>query len=254
MLFGAGVMGQALGVGITQADDRTVFIVEANAERAQEAAQRLHAPIVSLTEAAEQPATFIVAVKPQQMGEALEQLAEVIASDSIVISVAAGVTTERLEQALPGIDVVRAMPNTPARIGRGVIGISAGSGTSPSALDVAEQLLSTVGLVVRVPESAMDAVTAISGSGPAYVFYLAEAMLESARDFGLDPQTARAMVAETVIGAGELLTEADPALLRAQVTSPGGTTEAAIGVLDAAHGQELMRTAITAARDRSREL
>jgi len=254
VLFGAGVMGQALGVGITQLADSTVLIVEADPVRAEEAAAALGARVVSLAEAAREPATFIIAVKPQQMNAALEELASVIAPDSIAISVAAGVTTQRLHQALPNTEIVRAMPNTPARIGQGVIGICAGAGTSPAAMQIAENLLATVGTVVTVSEADMDAVTAISGSGPAYVFYLAEAMLDAARSFGLDDTTARAMVAQTIMGAGALLSQADPATLRAQVTSPGGTTEAAIGVLNASDAQELVRRAITAARDRSREL
>jgi pyrroline-5-carboxylate reductase len=254
VILGAGVMGQALGIGITRSTNATVLIVEADPQRAEQAAALLGVQAVSLSEAAAEPATFIIAVKPQQIDAALEQLAAVMKPESIAISVAAGVGTERLQEALPEADIVRAMPNTPARIEEGVIGICAGGRTTAAAMQVAEQMLSTVGTVVTVSEADMDAVTAISGSGPAYVFYLAEAMLDAARSFGLDDDVARAMVAQTVLGAGALLAEADPATLRAQVTSPGGTTEAAIGVLDAAGAQVLIRRAITAARDRSREL
>lgn len=254
VLFGAGVMGQALGAGITEQTDCTVLIVESDRDRAAQAARILGADVVPLEVAVQEPSTILIAVKPQQMATALAQLAPVITPDSIVISVAAGVTTQRLTEALPGIDIVRAMPNTPARVGLGVIGISAAEHTSSAGIAVAEHLLGTVGTVITLPEADMDALTAISGSGPAYVFYLAEAMLDAARDFGLDDDDARAMVAQTVLGAGALLADGDPAVLRAQVTSPGGTTEAAIGVLDAGNAQQLLRQAMNAARERSREL
>jgi pyrroline-5-carboxylate reductase len=148
------------------------------------------------------------------------------------------------------------MPNTPARVDRGVTGISAGALCSPAALRLAEQLLQSVGLVVDVPESLQDAVTAISGSGPAYVFFLAEAMTAAAQELGLDEATATRMVNQTILGAATLLeTSGEPAdVLRRNVTSPNGTTAAAIGRLQELGVSEAVGSAIAAARDRSREL
>ena len=157
---------------------------------------------------------------------------------------------------MPLANVVRAMPNTPARIESGVTGISAGARCDTEALERARLLLTSVGVVVEVPESLQDAVTAVSGSGPAYLFYLAEAMMAGAVDLGMPADTARTSVVHTLLGAARLLetSEEEPAALRAKVTSPGGTTAAAIAVLDSSRVQTIVRGALEAARDRSREL
>ena len=176
---------------------------------------------------------------------------------ALVISIAAGIRTATIEAAVPaGVDVVRAMPNTPARVDRGVTGISPGAGCSAEGLALAERLMSSVGLVVEVPEGLQDAVTAVSGSGPAYVFLLAEAMTAAAVDLGIDEETAARMVAHTILGAATLLDASGESaeVLRRNVTSPGGTTAAAIGTMEQLGVRQAVVAAITAARDRSREL
>ena len=198
----------------------------------------------------------ILVVKPQDIRSLVGDIASSIAPGSLVISIAAGITTELLEASMPLANVVRAMPNTPAKIESGVTGISAGARCSPEALDQARALLLSIGVVVEVPEALQDAVTAVSGSGPAYLFYLAEAMIDGACELGMPPETARTSVVHTLLGAARLLEASgeEPSALRAKVTSPGGTTAAAIRVLDADDVQRSVRAAIEAARDRSREL
>jgi pyrroline-5-carboxylate reductase len=173
-----------------------------------------------------------------------------------VISIAAGIPTSMMEELLPGAAVVRVMPNTPARINRGVSGISAGSACTAADLELAARLMESVGVVVQVPETLQDAVTAVSGSGPAYVFYLAEAMIAAGMEMGLSASDARLMAVNTILGAGELMAanDEDPAVLRANVTSPNGTTAAAIASLNASEVHAAVVSAMTAARDRSIEL
>jgi pyrroline-5-carboxylate reductase len=157
---------------------------------------------------------------------------------------------------LPRAAVVRAMPNTPALVDLGITAISPGASCSPQQAEYVESLLSAVGPVVRVPEDLQDAVTATSGSGPAYVFRLVEAMVAGAIDLGVDPAIAHQLVTQTVLGAATMAARpgADPAALRAQVTSPGGTTAAALAVFDAGDLMGLVAEAMRAARDRGREL
>ncbi len=211
----------------------------------------------SNVEAARAAEVLFLAVKPQVFGEVLAELRGAIKRDALVISIAAGVRAARIEEALgEGIRVVRVMPNTPALVGAGVSAICAGRHASDGDLATAETLLKSVGVVVRVTESLMDAVTAVSGSGPAYVFYLMEAMLASAAGLGLDAGTARKLVIGTVAGAARLAAAADvgPEELRARVTSKGGTTAAAIGALDERGVKAALEEAIRAAERRSREL
>lgn len=186
----------------------------------------------------------------------LAELAPSLRPGVLVISIAAGIPTSVMEEHLPGVAVVRVMPNTPARINRGVAGVSGGSACTPADLDLAASLMESVGIVVRVPESLQDAVTAVSGSGPAYVFYLAEAMIAAGIDLGLTSEDARLMAVNTILGAGELMAASneDPAVLRANVTSPNGTTAAAIASMDAAGVRGGVIAAMVAARDRSIEL
>jgi len=258
VLIGAGVMGEALGVGIAERlqPAPTLIVVEPNAERGASVAAKLSATHLSLAEALAEPSLILLAVKPQHVDDVLAEIAPVVQPDSTIVSIAAGVTTERIERAVPGVNVVRAMPNTPARIQSGVIGVCLGTNCSTQAAERAEQVLRCAGRVVQVSEAQMDALTAVSGSGPAYVFYLAEAMLAAARDLDLPEEVARPLVIDTIAGAAALMVGSteSPAELRANVTSPGGTTQAAIESLDAADVRQHFRTAIKAARDRSREL
>ncbi len=175
---------------------------------------------------------------------------------ALVLSIAAGVTIEALEAAAPGRPVVRAMPNTGALVGKGAAAIAAGTHATEGDLEVAERILGGVGIVVRVPESQLDAVTGLSGSGPAYVFLLAEALIEAGVLVGLSRDISDQLVRQTLLGAGTLLTEGDelPEALRAAVTSPGGTTAAGLQVLEAHGFRGALLEAVAAATRRSTEL
>jgi pyrroline-5-carboxylate reductase len=205
------------------------------------------------------PSLILAAVKPQVMDQVFAPLAKLAGPKTLVLSIAAGKTLASFEQHLAsGIAVIRAMPNTPAQVGRGITACVANSTTTPDQKAVAGELLSAVGEVVWLDrEDDMDAVTAVSGSGPAYVFLVAECLAEAGRAAGLSPELARVLARATVSGAGELLHRSalDAATLRRNVTSPGGTTEAALAVLMEKPGlQELITDAVAAAVRRGREL
>ena len=203
-------------------------------------------------------AAVMVAVKPQVAPEVMPALAPLVGAATVVVSIMAGRTLQFLEAALPGAAVIRAMPNTPAAIGRGITVAVANARVSREQRGLVHTLLSTVGAVEWAPDEAlMDAVTALSGSGPAYVFLLAEAMARAGVAAGLPPALAETLARATVAGSGELLHRSplDAATLRQHVTSPGGTTAAALDVLMAQDGLEpLMTKAIAAATKRSRDL
>lgn len=206
------------------------------------------------------PAVAVLAVKPQMMGEALPRLRALGGGGTLFVSIAAGTTLASLEASLgSGTPIVRAMPNTPAAIGRGITALIGNAAVDARSLDLAEGLLSAVGRTVRIgSEGELDAITALSGSGPAYVFLLIEAMAAAGEAQGLAPELAQSLARATVIGAGALAEAAagTPASqLRTDVTSPGGTTAAALGVLMAKDGlEDLMIRAIAAGAARSREL
>lgn len=177
----------------------------------------------------------LLGVKPYAILDLAREIAPALDPGTVVVSVAAGVTLDALQKALPqGQPVVRSMPNTPSSVGRGVLSVTPGEHASRERLDAVKDVLAAVGTVVEVPENLIRAVTGVSGSGPAYVFYLAEAMQHAGEQLGLDAETARVLAKETVSGAGVLLApdDADPAALRKAVTSPGGTTEQAITTFD----------------------
>lgn len=203
-------------------------------------------------------AIVVLAVKPQILDAAATTLAPVMASKPLVVSIAAGKSVADIIQALGDSPVVRSMPNTPASVGRGITAAYAGSDVSNEQRDLATALLKAVGDVVWLDdEDLMDAVTAVSGSGPAYVFWLAECMAAAGRELGLPDDLADALARATVSGSGELMHQAEEptSTLRENVTSPGGTTAAALAVLMADDGlKPLMAKALTAARDRAREL
>ncbi len=211
------------------------------------------------------PAVILLAVKPQVMDDVLPGVAALAGPDTVVLSIMAGRTIAGIAQHFPdGTAIVRAMPNTPAAIGRGISALCANSAVTQPQTEACEQLLTAGGDTVWVDDEAlMDAVTAVSGSGPAYVFLLAECLAEAAGAAGLPAPLAERLARVTVAGAGELLhrSDLDPATLRRNVTSPGGTTAAALGVLmgEETSGQtgplaDLMRRAVEAAAKRSREL
>lgn len=206
------------------------------------------------------PAIVIVAVKPQMMGEALPTLAALGGGETLFVSIAAGTPIRSFEAMLgAATPIVRAMPNTPAAVGRGITAIIGNSHATRAHLDMAEGLLAAVGQVVRLDaESQMDAVTAVSGSGPAYVFHLIETLAAAGEAEGLSTELAMALAKATVAGAGALAEASDesPSQLRINVTSPGGTTQAALEVLmnETDGFPALLKRAVKAAADRSREL
>lgn len=206
------------------------------------------------------PAIALIAVKPQMMGDALPSMKALGNGDTVFLSVAAGTSIATFTDALGAQSpIIRAMPNTPAAIGRGITAIVGNAHASPAQLDLAEALLSAVGQVVRLnDEGQMDAVTAVSGSGPAYVFHLVETLAAAGEAEGLSADLAMQLAKATVGGAGQLAEDADetPDQLRINVTSPNGTTQAALEVLmDEENGfPDLLRRAVKAAADRSREL
>ena len=199
----------------------------------------------------------ILAVKPNMILETLSEVASVLKPDCLVVSVAAGITTAAMEEQLTGIAaVVRAMPNTPSVVGLGVTGISKGSNVSDEQLDAAVELFSSVGKVLVVDESKIDALSTISGSGPAYVFYFAEKLITAAKSLGFSEQEASLMVKETFLGSATLLatSSSSPEELRQQVTSPNGTTMQATGRFDAADLERVFIEATEAALARAKEL
>jgi pyrroline-5-carboxylate reductase len=199
----------------------------------------------------------LLAVKPRVMPQVLARIAPAVRADATVISIAAGITTASLDRELKGRGrVVRVMPNTPMLVGAGVSAICAGPRATEDDLRWTEKLFSAAGRTCRVDEKLMDAVTALSGSGPAYFFYLVEAMLAAAAQEGMPADVARTLAVHTCAGAAKLLLETGepPEVLRAKVTSPGGTTQRAIETMEAAGVKEALVRAIRAAASRSREL
>jgi pyrroline-5-carboxylate reductase len=199
----------------------------------------------------------LLAVKPQVMAEVLQNVAPDVRPEALVISIAAGLTTGWLDAALGGRGrVVRVMPNTPMLVGEGMSAVAPGPRAGEDEVAWTLRLCRTAGRAIQVDERSMDAVTAVSGSGPAYVFYLAEAMVAAGLAEGLDEATAQALAAQTCLGAGKLLRDSSesPQQLRRKVTSPGGTTERAIETMDAACVNDALVRSIRAAAQRSREL
>jgi len=200
---------------------------------------------------------ILLAIKPANVIEVLEQIKSVIAKDALVISVAAGVTTTTIESYLPdSAAVIRAMPNTPALIQLGVTGISVGSRSSAEQLAIAVELFSAVGKTVVLDEGQIDALSTISGSGPAYVFYFIEEFISTAKAMGFSQDDAYLLVTQTFLGASELITQTqgDPAELRRAVTSPNGTTMKAVAVLEEGNLHDLFLKATTAALARAKEI
>jgi pyrroline-5-carboxylate reductase len=258
-ILGAGVMGEALLSGLIRAGRRAedILVTERRPERGKELVERYGVTYVSNAEAARQAETLAVVVKPQDMATLLDEIAPHVRAGQLVVSLAAGITTEYIESRLPhGVAVVRVMPNTPALVDEGMAAISPGAHCDEGHLHAAEDLLDATGKVIRVPEKQLDAVTAISGTGPAYVFYVVEAMIEAGVHLGLPRSTATEMVVQTLVGSAKLLRETGehPTVLRERVTSPGGTTAAAVRRLEEGRVRADFLAAIEAARDRSRAL
>ena len=256
-MIGGGAMGGAIAEGWVSLDAVDVTIVEADPERAQWWRERGDVRVADLADAVSDADVVFLAVKPHQIIDTLHSVKDHLPHHVVVVSIAAGITVAAMEKELPaGMAVIRTMPNTPVRVGKGVVGLSAGSACSPEDVDLVRTLLSSVSLVVPIEEELLDSLTATSGSGPAYLFYLAEAMKLGAVDLGLSEETANALVAHTLAGAAELLlAEPDRAEeLRASVTSKGGTTAAATAVFDESDVRGIVVKAMQANRDRAREM
>jgi pyrroline-5-carboxylate reductase len=265
-ILGSGSMGTAILSGLLASgfDAAKVTITTKSSESADKLADELGVNAISLAdkETANQDAVagadlVLVAVKPAYVVEVLKEVSANLAPDALVISVAAGITTASMEVAVPeGVAVVRAMPNTPAIVGRAVTGVSTGSRVSDAQLETALDLFETVGRVVVLPEEQIDALSTISGSGPAYVFYLIEQLTLAAQEMGFDEEVAAMLVEETFSGATELLSAShqSPETLRKQVTSPNGTTMQAVTVLENAQLAELFAKATKAALARAKEI
>jgi pyrroline-5-carboxylate reductase len=256
--IGGGIMGEAIMRALLRREPHPEIVVaEKRAERAAQLVSDLGIAVADARDAVVGADVVILAVKPQDIRAVLDDIGADIAAGTLVLSIAAGIPTSVItQQVSAGVNVVRAMPNTPARIEMGVTGISAAVGCTPEGRDLARDLLGSIGIVVEVPEQLQDSVTAVSGSGPAYLFLLAESMLASAIELGLDPAMADVMVRQTLLGAAQLLaTSPDgPDVLRQNVTSPNGTTAAALTTMGA-HGVSAGIVAgMAAARARSREL
>ena len=258
-ILGAGVMGETLLSGLVRAGRRVdnLLVGEKRAERARELEERYGVAVVSNVEAARKADTLALVVKPQDMGDLLAEIAGELRPGQLVVSLAAGITPGFIESRVPeGVAVVRVMPNTPALVDEGMAAISPGSHCDEGHLAEAEALMASVGRVLRIPERQQDAVTAISGSGPAYIFFVVESMIEAGVHLGLPRATATDLVVQTLVGSAKMLRETGthPVVLREQVTSPAGTTAAALRELEIHKVRAAFLAAMEAARDRSRAL
>ena len=258
-IIGAGVMGETLLSGLVRAGRRVdqLLVGEKRSERARELEERYGVAVVSNREAAAKADTVALVVKPQDMGDVLAEIAPELRAGQLVVSLAAGITTGFIESRVPGgVAVVRVMPNTPALVDEGMAAISPGSHCDDSHLSEVEELMASTGKVLRIPEKQMDAVTAISGSGPAYIFFVVESMIEAGVHLGLPRATSTELVVQTLVGSAAMLRETGthPVVLREQVTSPSGTTASALRELEIHKVRAAFLAAMEAARNRSREL
>jgi pyrroline-5-carboxylate reductase len=259
-IVGAGKMGEALASGLLRAGvvgPGEIVAAVRRPERAKQLRDGYGFEVTTAAEAAQLAQTLVIAVKPQDMGALLTEIGPVVTPANLVISVAAGITTSfisgRLGSAVP---VVRVMSNTPVLVDEAMSVISPGQYATEEHLRRAEELLQPVGKVLRIPETLQDAATALSGSGPAYVYFLVEAMVDAGILLGMPRSDALEMVKQAVYGAAKMLRDSGehPVLLREAVTSPGGTTINAIRELERHGVRAAVLSAIEAARDRGREL
>lgn len=261
VFIGAGNMAEALVRGVLSAGvckPENLCVTDVQPERLAYFKEQLNVDGQADNAVAVQHADVVVlAVKPQVAGEVIDTFREAFSEDAVLISILAGVTTKRLEELLGGTArVVRVMPNTPALVGAGASALSGGRNAQEYDLVAAEEILGAAGLCVRLDEEHLDAVTALSGSGPAYVFRMIEALVEGGLKLNLPEDVARKLAVQTVLGSAKLCEDSgeDPALLRQRVTSPGGTTEAALRTMEASGFAEALIRGMGSACNRSREL
>lgn len=265
-ILGAGSMGGAILHGLLRPDVSVEGGVRVTNRTEAKAAQLRHDDVTSLATETDSAANasavtgaklVLIGVKPHMVLDLLREIAPVLEAGTVVVSLAAGITTSAMESVLPEtVPVLRSMPNTPAVVGLAVTGLAAGSRSSDADLALARSLFACVGDVVTIPEDKIDALSTISGSGPAYVFYFIEEMTRAAIDLGFTPHQAATMVQGTFRGASELLAAdvIEPEELRRRVTSPHGTTEKAVEVLQGGGLKELFDRATAAALARAREI
>ena len=257
-ILGAGKMGEALISGLLRAgySPSDVIVVVRRSTRAAQLRETYGVEPVSAADAVKRADTLVITVKPQDMSVLLDEIAPHVPADRLVISVAAGIPTALIERRLGEVPVVRVMSNTPVHVDEAMSVISAGRHAGEEHLRRAEELLQPVGKVLRIPESQQDAATALSGSGPAYVYFLVEAMVDAGILLGIPRATALEMVNQAVYGAARMLrdTGEHPVILREAVTSPGGTTISAIRELERHGVRAAFLAAIESARDRGAEL
>lgn len=252
--MGETLLKTALAAGTAASD---VVVAEKNPERAAQLRTDHGIAVADVAEAVAGASTVFVVVKPQDVPDLLAQIGHLIRSDATVVSFAAGVRLATFEAALaPGTAVLRVMPNTPALVGEGMFGLSPGASAEASQVAAVTALLGAGGQVVVIDEAQQDILTGVSGSGPAYVFYLAEAMTAGGVAGGLDPEVARLLTTQTILGAARLLSDSDvdATELRRRVTSPNGTTAEAIATFDERSVKEAIAAGVLAAARRSAEL
>src|ERR671939_632847 len=260
-ILGGGKIGESLLAGLLSSgwrEPRHVVVTGRRDERIRELTERYGIRgTLSNAEAVSGAGVVVISVKPQDFDVLLGEIGGILTREQTVLSVAAAIPTSQIEARLaPEVPVVRAMPNAPALVHEGIAGICAGAHADEEHLDLAEEVLTHLGAVVRVPETYMDAVTAVSGSGPAYFALLAEAMIEAGILLGLSREVSTQLVIQTMLGTAKLLRDEHmhPVELREKVTSPGGTTIRAIQELERAGVRAAFLNAIQAAMERSREL
>lgn len=258
-ILGGGVMGETVLGGLLangwSATD--IVVAEKRPQRRAELAERHGVRVLDNAEAAALAPTVLVVVKPQDVATVLDEVADALQAGVLVASLAAGVATSTLEEHLPaGTPVVRVMPNTPAQVLEGMAAVSGGAAATDAHLATVTEVMSAVGRAVSVPETYQDAVTAVSGSGPAYVFLVAEALIEGGVQAGLPRDVATELAVQTLYGSAKLLRETGerPGTLRERVTSPGGTTAAGLRALEDRSVRAAFMAAVEAASLRSAEL
>ena len=266
-ILGIGSMGRAILEGLLDPAVTTDGPIRVTSRSAERIAEFADSDAVTAVATSEDPAAnrkavagakiVLIAVKPAMVADLLAEIAGDLEADAVIVSVAAGVTIQSMASKLPhSVSVLRSMPNTPSRVGRGVTGLSAGEGVAADDLAAVTALFATVGTVIPVPESQIDALSAISGSGPAYVFYFIEALETAARERGFSDEQAALLVGETFAGSIELLGASGQSArkLRRQVTSPNGTTERAIAAFDAGDIPKSILQGVDDAIARSKEI
>lgn len=258
-VIGAGVMGEALIAALIRSGHNPgdIAFAEKRVERAAELVARYTIKHQPISEVGAQSSVVLLVVKPQDLTATLESLAPELSAEALVISFAAGKTIASIASQLPANNpVVRVMPNTPALLGLGASGYSYGAGVTDSQKKFVAEFLAATGKAVEVPENLQDAVTATSGSGPAYFFRFVEAMVDGSVALGLSPEDAHTLTVQTIVGAAALLDQSgdSPSTLREKVTSPNGTTAAALASFNESDISAIVSKAMAAAAHRSQEL